>query len=157
MAFAKKLCEDLDCCVVGVSKKPIGTGKITIDSGAAESVMPADMLSEVKLVPSEGSRNGIHYVAANGGRMPNLGEKQVHFQTPEGGESNVVFQVTHARKPLVSVSRMVRKGNKVVFGPDEAYIENVATGKRIMMQESNGAYEVDVVYLGDQPFPRHQK
>ena len=47
----------------------------------------------------------------------------------------MVFQVTHARKPLVSVSRMVRKGNKLVFGPDEAYIENVATGKRIMMQE----------------------
>ena len=54
-------------------------------------------------------------------------------------------------------SRMVRKGNKFVFGPDEAYIENVATGKRIMMQENNGTYEVDVVYLGDQPFPRHQK
>ena len=87
--------------------------------------------------------------------MPNLGEKQVRFQTPEGGESNVVFQVTHARKPLVSVSRMVRKSNKVVFGPDEAYIENVATGRRIIMQE-NGAYEVDVVYLGDQPFPGQQ-
>ena len=88
--------------------------------------------------------------------MPNLGEKQVRFQTPEGGESNVVFQVTHARKPLASVYHMAREGNTVGFSPDEAYIENVATGKRIMMQENNGTYEVDVVYLGDQPFPRHQ-
>ena len=88
--------------------------------------------------------------------MSNLCEKRVHFQTPERGGSNVVFQITHARKPLASVSRMVRKGNNVVFSPDEAYIENVATGKRIMMQENNGTYEVDVVYLGDQPFPRRQ-
>ena len=52
-----------------------------IDSEAAESVIPPDMLQEVPTRPSPGSRAGAHYIAANGGRMPNLGEKHVKFRT----------------------------------------------------------------------------
>ena len=52
-------------------------GRITIDSGTAESVIPPDMLEEVPTRSSTGSRAATHYIAANGGRMLNLGEKQV--------------------------------------------------------------------------------
>ena len=135
-------------------KKTIGTGKITVDSGAAESVLPMDMLKEIQLKESKGSKAGVQYIAANGGRMPNLGEKQVHFRTADGAESNVVFQVTHARKPLASVSKMVKKGNRVIFSPSGSYIENIATKKRIDMQEVNGTYQIDVEYLAED-FPRH--
>jgi len=147
----------LDCCPVEIAskrqKKPIGAGKITIDSGAAESVMPMEMLKEIQLKESKGSKAGVQYIAANGGRMPNLGEKQVHFKTSDGAESNVVFQVTHARKPLASVSKMVKKGNRVIFSPSGSYIENIATKKRIDMQEVNGTYQIDVEYLAED-FPR---
>jgi len=150
-------CKLLDCCPVEIAnkrqKKPIGTGKITIDSGAAESVMPMEMLKEIQLKESKGSKAGVQYIAANGGRMPNLGEKQVHFKTSDGAESNVVFQVTHARKPLASVSKMVKKGNRVIFSPSGSYIENIATKKRIDMQEVNGTYQIDVEYLAED-FPR---
>ena len=131
------------------SNANLGKGKITVDSGAAESVMPVDMLKEVQLKESIGSRSGVHYVAANGGRMPNLGEKQVYFKTKNGAESNVVFQVTHARKPLASVSKMVKKGNRVVFSPTGSYIENIATERRIDMEEVNGTYRIDVEYLSN--------
>lgn len=125
----------------------ISRGKITIDSGAAESVMPTDMLEGVKLQESEGSRNGISYVAANGGKMPNLGEKKVHFKTRDGMDSSIVFQVTHARKPLASVSKIVRKGNRVVFSQAGSYIENLRTGQKIELEESGGAYHLDVNYV----------
>jgi hypothetical protein len=90
----------LECTKV----KAIGKGRITIDSSAAESVLPRDMLHEIRLQESEGSKAGVQYVAANGGKMPNLGEKKVRFKTKNGMESNVVFQVTDARKPLASVA-----------------------------------------------------
>ena len=80
--------------------------------------------------------------------MPNLGEKKVFFKTLDG-----VFQVTHARKPLASVSKMVKKGNRVIFAPSGSYIENIATKKRIDMQEVNGTYQIDVEYLAED-FPR---
>ena len=132
---------------IGAVDCNLGKGRITIDSGAAESVMPMDILGDVKLRPSEGSRKGVQYVTANGGRMPNLGEKKVFFKTVDGATSSVVFQVTHARKPLASVSRIVQKGNKVVFGVEESYIENVKSGKRIPIILENGTYHLDVEYI----------
>jgi len=137
-----------DICAVEVNQaKTIGKGKITIDSGAAESVIPQGMLNEIKVQESEGSRNGVQYIAANGAKMPNLGEKKVFFKTKDGMESNVVFQVTHARKPLASVSKIVKKGNKVIFSPSGSYIENIDTGKKIELNEANGTYHMDVEYL----------
>lgn len=76
----------VQCEVNAIEKaahKQLGKGKITIDSGAAESVMPAEMLKEVPQ-ESVGSRNGTVYIAANGGRMPNMGEKKVNFVSQGG-------------------------------------------------------------------------
>ena len=122
-------------------------GRITIDSGAAESVIPPDMLQEVPTRPSPGSRAGAHYIAANGGRMPNLGEKHVKFRTGEGLSSSVLFQVTQTWKPFASVSKIVRKGDRVVFGTDRNYIENLQTGKQIELTEENGTYHLDVEFI----------
>ena len=121
-------------------------GRITIDSGAAESVIPPDMLQGVPTRPSPGSRAGAHYIAANGARMPNLGEKHVKFRTGEGLSSSVFFQVTQTRKPLASVSKIVKKGNGVVFGTDRSYIENLQTGKQIELTEENGRHHLDVEF-----------
>lgn len=127
--------------------KTVGRGKIRIDAGAAESVLPGRMLPDVKLQESVGSRRGVQYVAANGSRMPNLGEKKVFFKTKSGIESNVVFQVIHARKSLASVSKIVRKGNKVVFSPSGSCVENVRSGKRIELEEVSGTYLMGVEYV----------
>lgn len=139
-----------------VDKKGAGgtkKGRITIDSGAAESVIPPSMLEEVPIQESAGSRAGLCYIAANGGKMPNLGEKHVKFRTKEGLSSSVMFQVTHTRKPFASVSKIVRKGNKVVFAPDRSYIENVKTGNQIELIEEFGTYHLDVDFLTE-GFPR---
>ena len=125
----------------------LGKGRITIDSGAAESVMPENYLTEIPIIPSEGSRRGVQYVTANGSKMPNIGERKVHFKTVDGGTSSVVFQVTHAKKPLASVSKIVQKGNRVVFDQSFSYIENVKTGKKVPIELHNGTYHLDVEYV----------
>jgi hypothetical protein len=122
-------------------------GKITIDSGAAESVIPPSMFVEVPIKESAGSRAGLCYIAANGGRIPNLGEKRVKFRTTEGMNSSVMFQVTFTRKPLASVSRITNKGNKVVFAAGRSYVENVKTGQQTELTEEHGTYHMDVGFL----------
>ena len=89
------------------------SGKITVDSGAAESVWPEDLMPEVQTKPSIGSQTGVTYIAANGNKMPNLGEKKVHFRTKDGLNSSILFQVTKVKKPLAAVSKITEKGNWV--------------------------------------------
>ena len=36
-----------------------------------------------------------------------------------------------------------------MFGPDASYIENLATGKRVALEEENGTYIMNVRYVQD--------
>eukprot|EP00969_Alexandrium_andersonii_P108538 4788880-Alexandrium_andersonii.AAC.1 len=51
--------------------------QLAIDSGAAASVMPERLLSGRKVVAGEAAQKGTHYLAADGGRIPNLGEAEL--------------------------------------------------------------------------------
>ena len=53
-----------------------------VDSGAEESVTGPGVFPGV-VVPSAMSRSGRKYRAANGSRIPNLGQQDVHFRTDE--------------------------------------------------------------------------
>ena len=48
---------------------------------------------------------------------------------------------------MASVSKIVRKGNRVVFSTDRNYIENLQTGKQIELTEENGTYHLDVEFI----------
>jgi hypothetical protein len=58
--------------VAGGQKK----GQIVVDSGAAECVMPHDVLKELKTKPAA---EGVKFVAANGEEIGNYGRKLVDF------------------------------------------------------------------------------
>ena len=123
---------------------------MTIDSGAAESVMPRNMLEHEALVEGEAKKSGVKYVAANGAKMDNYGEKRVRFRKEGlGGTNSMVFQVTDVAKPLASVSRILDKGNSVVFsrGPNGSYVVNDQTGRRIPLVEEKGTFVMEVEYL----------
>ena len=129
---------------------PAGKGKITIDSGAAESVMPKGMLPNEPAVEGMAKRNGVRYVAANGARMENMGEKRTRFRTGGAKAINgITFQVTDVSKPLASVSRILDKGNRVVFsrGPEGSYIENNETGEWFQLKEERGTFVLEVDWL----------
>ena len=92
-------------------------GKITVDSGAAELVWPDCLMPEIQTKPSVGSQTGVTYIAANGSRMPNLGEKKVHFKTKDGLNSSITFQVTKVKKHLAAVSKITEKGTGYALDP----------------------------------------
>eukprot|EP00969_Alexandrium_andersonii_P206619 9128240-Alexandrium_andersonii.AAC.1 len=56
---------------------------MAIDSGAAASVMPEKYLNGHEVLPGEASCKGARYLAADGGRIPNLGEVELGFFTKE--------------------------------------------------------------------------
>ena len=99
----------------------------------ASNVMPKAIFPSEPLREGIAKRNGVKYVAANGAKMENLGEKKVRFKRDGGHEvNNITLQVTDVGKPLASVSRTLDTGNRVVFsrGPGGSFIENEETGDR---------------------------
>jgi len=114
-------------------------GKVTIDSGAEASIWPATHVSWKNVKPTEESRKGIGFVAANGSRMQNYGGTQVKFEK-DGKVKAMNFEVTDCKKPLASVARIVDQGNKVVFDEGESYILNKKTGEKIMLERERGTF-----------------
>ena len=108
---------------------------ITVDSGAANNVMPRRMVRHKnKIRASPASKAGVVYVAANNGRIPNEGEVDFEFTTEAGHAEMMVVQIAEVNKALGSVSYMVDAGFKIVFDKD------LATGKdlSVMVHKATG-------------------
>ena len=118
----------------------LGKGDITVDSAADESCWPKGQGDAFKTRPS---KKRIILKTANGGEMGHYGEKDVTFKC-DGHIVGVKFQVTDVRKPLLAVRRLVERGNVVQFGPkpENNFIENVDTGKKIMMEKRGGSFVI---------------
>ena len=158
----KKEEEKSICMVAGVQKcpeptpwRPLGSGEITVDSAAEESVCPKAWGEAYQMRrPSRWLR----FVNASGGQMGHYGEKTATFRA--GGAEAVVslgFQVSDVQKPLAAVWRIAEKGNIVQFGPREEdnFIMNVESGKKINMVHKAGSYVIEADYVVQEPgFPR---
>ena len=80
--------------------------------------------------------------------MGHYGEKDITFRS--GGDiGGLKFQVTDVRKPLLAVRRLVEKGNLVQFGPEpeQNFIMNVQTGKRIQMERTGGSFVIAASFV----------
>jgi hypothetical protein len=131
------------CAVCSGSRawRKIGTGEITVDSAAEESVCPKDWC------PEFGTRSPakwLKFVNASGGQMGHYGERTANFQVTgkEAAVMSLNFQVSDVQKPLAAVRRITEKGNVVQFGPkdDDNFIKNSVTGAKIMMVKKGGSY-----------------
>ena len=60
--------------------------KVCPDSGAAKFVAPENMCKHIAVEPSEASKRGVKYRAANGQTIPNKGEKRVVGEDINGGK-----------------------------------------------------------------------
>lgn len=54
------------------------------------------------------------------------------------------FLIAEVMKPLVSVSQICARGNRVVFDGANSFIEHKATGAKTRLRESKGVYVIDV-------------
>ena len=117
---------------------------ITADSGAAESVIPRDLIKSVPIKDNDAARNGVTYFAANGTPIPVYGEQDVHGRDNAGQHVSMKLVCADVKKPLASVAKMVNKGNRVIFDRNGSYIENERTGGKTLLMERNGVYVFDV-------------
>ena len=104
-----------------------------VDSGATETVITEQMLSAIKLHEGTQSRRGVTYEVANGVTIPNLGEKKFIAHTQGGQKRGITAQVCEVNKALLSVTKLVQQGNRLVFADNGSYIENVETGEKVWM------------------------
>ena len=77
---------------------------------------------------------------ADGSYIEHLGEKNFTAITDAGLEHHITAQVTDVNKALLSVSKIVSKGCRVVFDEDSSYIENKSSGEWVPMEQRNGMY-----------------
>eukprot|EP00969_Alexandrium_andersonii_P019700 859555-Alexandrium_andersonii.AAC.1 len=64
--------------------------------------MPEGPASTYPAQEGEASRNGTNYLAADGGRAPNLGEVELGVVTEEQRRCKIKFQVVAAKRPLLA-------------------------------------------------------
>ena len=80
------------------------------------------------------------YEVADGSYIEHLGEKNCTAVTDAGLEHHMTAQVTDVSKALLSVSKLVSKGCRVVFVEDSSYIENKSSGDWVPLEQRHGMY-----------------
>lgn len=72
-------------------------------------------------------------MTATGEKVAARGERNVGFWTDGGKKIAIKFEVTNISKPLLSVSKLTKAGNRVVFEEFDGTITNRATGLQLKM------------------------
>ena len=114
---------------------------VRVDSGATETVMPEKTLAGVIDIASGPAHlRGVEYQVADGTRITNLGERRFVGYTEDGVANAMIAQVCAVNETLLSVSKLTKTGNRVLFDYNGSYVENKATGQKTWMNEDGGMY-----------------
>ena len=113
---------------------------MAVDSGAAETVIGDEMLASVQLQEGEACRRGVQYEVASGTLIPNLGEKRFVAVGEQGEMRKMTAQVCEVNKALLSVSKVVNAGNRVVFEAEGSYVQDRTTMEKMYLKEVGGMY-----------------
>ena len=123
--------------------------EVTVDSGAFDSVMNRRLARQCRLRPSEGSRNGVKYVAAAGAVIENEGEKHVRVEIEKGHVCNMIIQITEVSKALLSVGKICDAGYEVVFNTDGGKIIHRESGHVVNFRRIDGVYRLKLKVVGE--------
>ena len=66
--------------------------RVQVDSGAIDTVAPKEVAAAFNLMETEASRKGMGFVAANGTKIKNYGEKRVIGYTDDGERVSLKMQ-----------------------------------------------------------------
>ena len=113
-----------------------------VDSGASAPVAPLTMAPGHETRQSRGSMEGRSFSDASGGELRNLGEQELNIVTDAGMEAKVLFQLADITRPLMSVSSICDRGNRVLFGRGGGVIQNLTTGQEIPFERRGGIYVI---------------
>ena len=116
--------------------------EVTVDSGAAESVMHKKIAKNVQVRESEGSKKAVKYVAAAGAVISNEGEKHISVETEEGHHCKLKMQIAAVNKALLSVSKICDAGHDVLFTRIGGKITHNETGQVVKFKRTDGVYRL---------------
>jgi hypothetical protein len=89
----------------------------------------------------------VEYVCADGGRIPNLGEKRVNGLSDDGQKLAINFQVTSVNQVLVAVPKLTLAGHDVDFRPTFGVITHGVTKRQTKFPKKNGVYMLKIWVL----------
>ena len=112
-----------------------------VDSGPSVTVINHEM---VKAVEAKGARPNVKYEVADGSFIENMGQKTFSAVTECGVPRKMTAEVTDVSRALLSVAKIVKAGNRVVFDEMESYIESKKDGTRTPIVWCNGGYALKV-------------
>ncbi len=107
------------------------------DSGCSDHIMNRADAPGYRVEPSEASKRGKGYVAADGGRIENEGEAELNLATEKGQNVKTRFQFARVTRPLMSIAKICDADNTVLFSKKHAIVKN-AKGQEIARFERRG-------------------
>ena len=108
-----------------------------MDSGAVDNVGDPKSFPEYSLRASEGSKNGLHYLAANNGKIKNQGEQLLSCLTADGVPFKLTMQSAAVSRPIISVIRLAENGKEVAFRKDGGTIRDIKTGRTVEFERKH--------------------
>ena len=112
--------------------------EVIVDSGAAVSALPTNMCRQY---PVEWHADkGRKYYAVNGATVEDEGRRAPELITSDGKKRKIGFSVAGVRKALLSVSKSIDHGNRVIFDSDGSYVENKKSGETTAIERQNGVF-----------------
>ena len=84
------------------------------------------------------------YRVASGDVIQNEGEKTFAVVTEDGTCRGVRAQVCDVDRDLLSVSKMVKTGNMVLFHPLGSFIQDLETEERVWLKDHDGTYSLSL-------------
>ena len=118
--------------------------KVTVDSGAVDTVTPPSCAKYFPILETEASRRGLDYRAANGTKIKNYGARSVQGISSEFKQMNLIMNVADVKKTLASAFQIVAAGNKVVLDIDYSYVVDKQTGEKTTINIENGEFNFDL-------------
>ena len=118
--------------------------RVQVDSGAVNTVVLSETARAFAARPTEMPRRGIGFIAANGSKISNHGEKRVSEWIDEGVCMSERMTCADVKKLLCSVYCMNLGGNVVVFDGDRGHMQNKVSGQKDRIRCEKGQYVFDL-------------
>ena len=118
--------------------------ELLVDSGAVDNVGDPRVFPEYRLRESDGSRNGLHYLAANNGKIKNEGELNLSCRSSEGMPFKLKMQSAGVSRPILSVIRLTESGKDAMLKNIGGIIRDTQTGVTTTFRRTHGIYVMGV-------------
>ena len=118
--------------------------ELLVDSGAVDNVGDPRAFPEYRLRESDGSRSGLHYLAANNGKIKNEGELNLSCRSSEGMAFKLKMQGARVSRPILSVIRLTESGEDVIFKKNGGIIKDTQTGVTTTFRRKHGIHVMGV-------------